>query len=71
MSSYDDLLSLGREFWAWRAINQPVTGDDIPRIERPSGWVPNWSKSFIKDNIVCQPRTSLGSPFGRVSICSV
>ena len=38
---------LGAEFWAWRATTQPTTGDDIPRIERPSGWVPDWSPQAI------------------------
>jgi Bacterial protein of unknown function (DUF885) len=39
----DSLDDLARDFWAWRAIEQPVSSDDIPRIERPSGWVPDWS----------------------------
>jgi Bacterial protein of unknown function (DUF885) len=42
-----DLLSLGEEFWAWRSTTQPLSGDDIPRIERPSGWVPDWSPDSI------------------------
>lgn len=37
------LEELAREFWTWRAENQPVAGDDIPRIVRPKGWVPDWS----------------------------
>ncbi len=38
---------LGAEFWAWRATTQPTTSDDIPRIERPSGWVPDWSPQAV------------------------
>ncbi|MCH7497570.1 MAG: DUF885 family protein [Candidatus Marinimicrobia bacterium] len=34
------LQALGAEFFAWRAVTQPATGDDIPRVERPPGWTP-------------------------------
>jgi hypothetical protein len=37
-----ELRALAREFFAWRASTQPATGDDVPRVERPDGWVPNW-----------------------------
>lgn len=40
---------LGGTFWAWRADTQPATSDDIPRIVRPSGWVPDWSPSAIRE----------------------
>src|SRR5258706_1769004 len=39
----DVLDDLARDFWAWRASEMPVSGDDIPRLERPAGWVPDWS----------------------------
>jgi Bacterial protein of unknown function (DUF885) len=42
-----DLVSLGDEFWTWRARTQPVSGDDIPRIERPAGWTPDWSQTSV------------------------
>ncbi len=42
-STYDQLQQLSDDFWAWRAENQPVSSDDIPRIERPPNWVPDWS----------------------------
>jgi uncharacterized protein (DUF885 family) len=35
--------ALSERFWTWRATEQPVTNDDIPRIERPTGWVSHWS----------------------------
>jgi hypothetical protein len=41
------LLALGEEFWTWRAVTQPLGGDDIPRIERPAGWTPDWSPDAI------------------------
>ena len=43
----DPLDDLSREFWSWRAIHQPSTGDDIPRIERPDGWLADWSPASI------------------------
>jgi Bacterial protein of unknown function (DUF885) len=43
----DDLADLARDFWAWRAAEQPVSGDDIPRIERPADWTPDWSPATV------------------------
>src|SRR5690606_28484979 len=39
----DPLDDLARDFWAWRAATQPSSGDDIPRLERPADWRPDWS----------------------------
>ncbi len=47
-STYDQLQKLADEFWTWRAANQPVSSDDIPRIERPDGWIPDWSPDAIE-----------------------
>jgi uncharacterized protein (DUF885 family) len=44
----DDLGDLARDFWAWRAATQPVSGDDVPRVERPAGWTPDWSRAAIE-----------------------
>jgi hypothetical protein len=41
------LQGLTERFWGWRAANQPASGDDIPRIERPAGWVPDWSPAAV------------------------
>ncbi|MCH8929946.1 MAG: DUF885 family protein [Proteobacteria bacterium] len=41
------LQALAQEFFSWRAIQQPATGDDIPRVERPDGWVPDWSPAAL------------------------
>src|SRR5438445_12520663 len=43
----DTLDDLASDFWAWRAAEQPDSSDDIPRIERPSGWVPDWSPEAV------------------------
>lgn len=40
--------SLAKQFFAWRSAQQPVSGDDIPRVERPNGWVPDWSPSAME-----------------------
>ena len=40
--------ALSRAFFEWRRVQQPVTGDDIPRVERPSGWLPDWSPEAIE-----------------------
>ena len=45
--SADDLAELAREFWEWRALHQPLSGDDIPRIERQADWLPDWSATTL------------------------
>src|SRR5215472_12861780 len=35
-----ELDELAGSFWSWRARQQPRTRDDIPRVERPAGWLP-------------------------------
>lgn len=47
-NTYDQLQTLAADFWIWRANNQPVSSDDIPRIERPRDWVPDWSRKAIE-----------------------
>lgn len=42
-----ELARLADEWWAWRAAEQPRTDDDIPRIERPAGWAPDWSADAV------------------------
>src|SRR6266496_3984700 len=43
----DSLDDLAQDFWAWRAIEQPVSPDDVTRIERPAGWIPDWSSAAV------------------------
>ena len=40
MALADDLSTLSRDLWAWRATTQPITRDDVTRVERPRGWAP-------------------------------
>ncbi|MFY9558917.1 MAG: DUF885 family protein [Terriglobales bacterium] len=44
----DVLDDLARDFWAWRAAEMPVSTDDIPRLDRPAGWVPDWSPAAVE-----------------------
>src|SRR2546425_8558143 len=46
-TTYATLQQLAEDFWVWRADNQPVSSDDIPRIERPDDWVLDWSRDAI------------------------
>src|SRR5712691_8445803 len=39
---------LAKDFWSWRAVEQPLSTDDIPRLERPATWTPNWSPEAVK-----------------------
>src|SRR5690349_11963070 len=43
----DELDGLAADFWDWRAGQQPRSHDDIPRIGRPSGWVPDFSAAAV------------------------
>jgi uncharacterized protein (DUF885 family) len=43
----DSLPQLAADFWNWRAAQQPASGDDIPRIDRPAGWTPDWSPAAV------------------------
>lgn len=44
----DELADLSRDFWVWRAANAPSTDDDIPRLERPPGWTPEWTRASVE-----------------------
>jgi hypothetical protein len=44
----DGLDDLARDFWEWRAVEMPVSTDDIPRLVRPDGWVPDWSSATVE-----------------------
>lgn len=44
---FDELFQLSDDFWEWRAFHQPAFSDDIPRLERPLNWEPDWSPSAV------------------------
>ncbi|WP_219602252.1 DUF885 family protein [Nonomuraea indica] len=58
----DPVLELATRFWAWRAVHQPRTRDDIPRIERPAGWLPRWSPADVR-----RKRAELGGMEARLA----
>jgi hypothetical protein len=43
-----DLSTLAADFFEWRRAQQPAGGDDIPRVERPDGWVPDYSPEALQ-----------------------
>ena len=44
----DSNQRLASDFWSWRARNGEYTGDDVPRMERPSGVVRDWSAARVE-----------------------
>jgi uncharacterized protein (DUF885 family) len=42
------LQNLADDFFQWRKITQPSTEDDILRVERPDGWVPDFSPEALE-----------------------
>lgn len=45
----ETLARLAGEFWAWRVATAPDSPDDLPRLERPPGWAPDWSAAAIAE----------------------
>src|SRR5664279_4101780 len=43
----DELQTLARDFWSWRAAAKPMDRDDVNRIARPHGWAPDWSREAV------------------------
>jgi hypothetical protein len=41
------IQALAADFFEWRRMQQPSSGDDIPRVERPDGWVPDYSPEAL------------------------
>ena len=41
------LQKVAADFWTWRARTAPFTGDDVNRLERPSGITRDWSADAI------------------------
>jgi len=45
-----ELQSLAEDFFEWRKATQPVTEDDILRVERPDSWIPDFSPESLEKN---------------------
>jgi uncharacterized protein (DUF885 family) len=43
----DRVQKLSEDFWQWRTTEQPLTNDDIPRIDRPAGFTAKWSAKDV------------------------
>ena len=43
------LHALAIEFFAWRSVQEPASHDDVNRVERPHGWIPDWSPQALAD----------------------
>ncbi|GAA5088977.1 DUF885 family protein [Nocardia iowensis] len=54
------LAKLAEEFWDWRIATLPDSSDDLPRVQRPDGWLPDWSPTAIAER-----RTVLAELTGR------
>ncbi len=50
-ASAESLGDLSDSFWRWRAQEQPFTGDDIPRIERPDSFIGDWSPKAVSERL--------------------
>lgn len=48
-TGYVQLQALSAEFWGWRAVTSPLAGDDITRIDRAPGWVPDWTPASVQE----------------------
>lgn len=43
----DSIADLSQSFWTWRAVEQPFTNDDIPRLDRPAHLKIDWTQATI------------------------
>ena len=43
-----ELQSLAESFFQWRTLTQPITPDDVPRMQRPEGWIPDYSPQTLQ-----------------------
>lgn len=39
---------LEAQYWDWRTVTAPDTSDDLPRLTRPPGWIPDWSPAAVE-----------------------
>lgn len=47
VSHAETLQEFARDFWTWRAREQPFSTDDIPRLDRPADLAIDWSPQAI------------------------
>lgn len=44
-----DLRTLADDLWTWRLATAFRTSDDIPRVDHPSGWLPEFTPESVQD----------------------
>jgi uncharacterized protein (DUF885 family) len=68
----DSMAELSDSFWQWRAQEQPFSDDDIPRIERPTDLIVDWSPQTIAQRLqqldVFEQRWKALAPSAQTSI---
>lgn len=47
----DSVAELSESFWAFRALEQPFSDDDLPRIERPRDFKISWTADTVRQHI--------------------
>jgi uncharacterized protein (DUF885 family) len=47
----DSVMALDQDYWQWRALEQPFSKDDIPRVERPAKFVVDWTPATVARRI--------------------
>jgi hypothetical protein len=43
-----ELQAFAESFFKWRIRTQPITPDDVPRVQRPDGWTPDYSPAALR-----------------------
>jgi hypothetical protein len=51
MTSDEAVRQLGTELWTWRLPTQFRTSDDIPRVDRPHGWLPTFTATSVEERL--------------------
>jgi hypothetical protein len=51
MSADATVRELGVELWEWRLPTQFRTSDDIPRVDRPRGWLPSITAASVEQRL--------------------
>jgi hypothetical protein len=51
MTSDEAVRALGTEVWAWRLPTQFRSSDDIPRVDRPHGWLPTFTAASVEERL--------------------
>lgn len=56
MTVMAEIQSLAEELWSWRLQTQLRSSDDIPRVDRPRGWLPRFSTEAVDERLATLTR---------------